>query len=537
MSDENALYFGDNLEILRKYIPDESVDLVYLDPPFNSDRAYNIFFQDKTEKKSSAQIRAFEDTWIWGEAPQQAFDEIMRGDFPVELKETLQAFLDFMSTSDLMAYLTMMAIRLVELHRVLKSTGSLYLHCDPTASHYLKVLLDQVFGIKFFRNEIVWRRAQPKSHAIVRFSNSHDILLAYSKTDRAIFNPQYTPNDPEYIAKFYRYVEPDTGRKFALGDLLNPNKDRPNLTYEFPPDSGIVRVWRWTKDRMLKAWEEGRVVIPSKGKIPRFKRYLDEMPGRPVTDLWADIEHLHGSSEESLQYPTQKPLALLERVIESSSNEGDVVLDPFCGCGTAVAAAEKLGRKWIGIDVTHLAISLIKKRMKDHFPDAKFETHGEPQSPESAKALFDQSPFQFESWAVSLLGGQPYKSTGGGDTGIDGFLYFQDFEKRFHRIIIEVKGGKFQPKDVRALAHVLDREKAPVGILIALNEPTRGMLKEAAALGKWQMPGSNREYPVLQICTIQDFFDGKKPDLPDTSETLKKAKRVLRDKDKPRKLL
>jgi len=537
MSDANALYFGDNLEILRKYILDESIDLVYLDPPFNSDRAYNIFFRDKTEKKSSAQIRAFEDTWHWGEAPQHAFDEIMRGDFPVELKETLRAFLDFMGTSDLMAYLTMMAIRVVELHRVLRPTGSLYLHCDPTASHYLKVLLDQIFGIKCFRNEIIWKRAQPKSHASVRFSNSHDVLLSYGKSGRVFFAPVHIPHDPDYVSKFYKYTEAGTGRRYRLDNLANPNKNRPNLTYEFPPGSGTVRVWRWTKDRMAKAWTDGRVVLPPKGKVVAYKRFLDEMPGTPITDLWTDIEHLHGSHDESLNYPTQKPLALLERIVLTSSNEGDTVLDPFCGCGTAVAAAEKLGRRWVGIDITHLAISLIKKRMKDHFPDAKFEVHGEPKSADSAQALFEQSAFQFESWAVSLLGGQPYKSTGGGDTGIDGFLYFKDYKKKFHRIIIEVKGGKFQPRDVRSLAHVLDREKAPLGVLIALHEPTRGMLKEAAALGKWRMPGSNREYPVLQICTIQDFFDGRKPDLPDTSETLKKAKRVLRDKEKQPKLL
>lgn len=535
MSDKNALYFGDNLEILRKYIPDESVDLVYLDPPFNSNKAYNIIFQDKSGKSSSAQIRAFEDTWYWTEETQTAFDEIMSGDYRVELKQMMQAFVDFMGTTDLMAYLIMMAIRLVELHRVLKPTGSLYLHCDPTASHYLKILMDQIFGLQCFKNEVVWKRIDAKGNVQKKFGWIHDRLLFYTKTKQWKWNQQYMDYDEEYVENFYNKVD-DQGRRYMSGDLTAPmSRASKGQVYAWkgytPPPS---RCFVYNKEKMAEIEKQGRIEYTRNG-CPRFKRYLDEMIGNKCPDIWIDIKI--ASKDERLGYPTQKPLALLERVISASSNKGDVVLDPFCGCGTAVAAAEKLGRKWIGIDVTHLAISLIKKRMTEHFPEAKFETHGEPQSPESAKALFDQSPFQFESWAVSLLGGQPYKSTGGGDTGIDGFLYFKDYEKRFHRIIIEVKGGKFQPRDVRALAHVLGREKAPVGILIALNEPTRGMLKEAAALGKWQMPGSNREYPVLQICTIQDFFDGKKPDLPDTSETLKKAKRVLRDKDKQPKLL
>ena len=267
-------------------------------------------------------------------------------------------------------------------------------------------------------------------------------------------------------------------------------------------------------------------------RLDGLKVYLDEKEGKAIGTIWFDIGRVGNTSGERLGYPTQKPVALLERIIQASSNEGDVVMDPFCGCGTAIAAAEKLGRNWIGIDVTHLAISLIKKRITDHFPDAKFQVVGEPRSLDDAQALFKQSAFQFEAWAVSLIGGQPYKSTGGGDTGMDGFLYFQDFQGNYHRIIIEVKGGGYQPKDVRSLAHVLQREEAPMGILIALEPPTKGMLSAAAELGKWAIPGSRKSYPVLQIMTIQDFFDGKKPELPDTSETLKKAKREVREREK-----
>ena len=414
MSFENSLYFGDNLYILRNHIADESIDLVYLDPPFNSNRAYNVIFQDKTGKQAAAQMQAFEDTWHWSEETQLAYDEIMTGKYPAELKEMLQAFREYMGPTDMMAYITMMAIRLFELHRVLKSTGALYLHCDPTASHYLKILLDQVFGIKAFKNEIIWKRAQPKGHAYTRFPSSHDVIFFYTKGTKTIFNTQYRPHDPTYVEKFYKYIDKDTGRRYRLDNLANPNKDRPNLTYEFPPGSGTIRVWRWTKERMNKAWEDGRVILPSKGKVVAYKRYLDEMEGAIITDIWDDIEHLHGSHAETLGYPTQKPLNLLERIIQASSQNDDIVLDPFCGCGTTIAAAEKLGRRWIGIDITYLAVALIKKRILEHFPDCKFCIEGEPKSEDDAKALFDQSPFQFESWAVSYLGGQPYKSHGGG---------------------------------------------------------------------------------------------------------------------------
>jgi site-specific DNA-methyltransferase (adenine-specific) len=267
----------------------------------------------------------------------------------------------------MMAYLVMMAIRLVELHRVLKSTGSLYLHCDPTASHYLKVVLDTIFGVKNFLNEIIWKRTNAKSLAFTRFANNHDVILRYAKTGKWVWNPQYTPHDPEYVKKFYKYVEEGTGRRYRLADLTNPNKDRPNLTYEF---LGVKRVWRWTRERMEKAYADGIIVQSRPGAVPAMKRYLDEQKGNPVGDVWVDILPLQAQSAERLGYPTQKPVALLERIISASSNGGDVVLDPFCGCGTTIAAAEKLGRRWIGIDITHLAISLQKYRLQEAFPGA-----------------------------------------------------------------------------------------------------------------------------------------------------------------------
>ena len=545
----NTLYFGDNLEILRKYIKDESVDLIYLDPPFNSQRAYNIIFPDKTGKFSTAQIHAFEDTWSWGTESQQAFDDIMRGNYSLELKDMMKAFRQFMGTSNLMAYLTMMAVRLVEMHRALKTTGSLFLHCDPTASHYLKVLLDQIFGLGNFRNEIVWKRTH--SHGSSRRCGPvHDTLLYYTKSDNYTWTNPVVRHADGYIDRHFVLTDEKTGKKFQpitltgsgkrYGDSGKPwrnvNPTTVGRHWALPGDLmsqlGIDTTLS-TQDKLDELDRMGCIYWPQKsGGTPRLKRYVEDLDGVALPDIWSDIDPVSSHAKERLGYPTQKPLALLERIIQASSNEGDIVMDPFCGCGTAIAAAEKLGRKWIGIDVTYLAIQLIKKRVIQHFPDAKFEEIGEPKSLDDARALSEKSKFQFESWAVSLIGGQPFKSTGGGDTGIDGFLYFQDFEGNYHRIIIEVKGGGYQPKDVRSLAHVLQREESPMGILIALEPPTKGMLSAAAELGKWAMPGSRKSYPVMQIMTIQDFFDGKKPELPDTSETLKKAKREVREREK-----
>ena len=551
----NKLFYGDNLKILRSYIPDESVDLIYLDPPFNSKRAYNVIFKDKTGEDASAQIEAFEDTWKWTPDVRETYDEIMGGDYSSELKDAVSAFKSFMPKTDMMAYLTMMAVRLWELRRVLKETGSIYLHCDPTASHYLKVLMDQIFGASNFQNEIAWKRTSAHSGS-KRWGPVHDILLFYSKSSDFVWNTVYQDYSEKYLDKFYKY-EDDRGR-FTVGDLTGsgtrsgdsgkpwkgvnptdkgrhwgvPNKIVEKITCE---DVGELSV----QEKLDLLDGKGYIYWPPRGSVPRLKRYLDEDKGVPIVDMITDINVIQAHSNERLGYPTQKPLALLERIIEASSGEGDVVLDPFCGCGTAVVAAETLGRKWIGIDVTHLAVALMKNRLKTKFdldPNVDYDVIGEPESVGAAQALAEQSKSQFEFWAVSLVNGKPHKSKGGGDSGIDGLLYFKDFEGKWHKIIIEVKGGGYQPKDVRALHHVMEREKAPMGLLIALKPPTQGMLTEAAELGKWKMPGSERKYPVMQIFTVEEYFDGRMPDLPDTSETLKKAKRNPRANERQRKL-
>jgi site-specific DNA-methyltransferase (adenine-specific) len=400
------------------------------------------------------------------------------------------------------------------MHRVLKNTSSIYLHCDPTASHYLKILMDQIFGIVNFRSEIIWKRAvsSGSSKSIAKkLPTNHDVILHYTKSNKSTFHHAIAGYSESYLKRFK--LQDEKGR-YRLNALKTYSQER----YE-----------------QLK--KEGRIVFPgSKNAVPSYKQYLDESKGILLDDIWTDVPPINPMAKERIGYQTQKPLEILERIIQASSNPGEVVMDPFCGCGTAVAAAEKLGRSWIGIDITHLAISLIKKRLYDHFPKVEFTTVGEPESVEAARELFKQSAFQFEAWAVSLLGGQPFKSKGGGDTGIDGLLYFKDYEGKFHKAIIEVKGGGYQPKEVRALESVLRREGAPLGVLIALNPPTAGDLAAAASSGKWKMPGSNREYPVLQIFTIEDYFGGKVPDLPDTSETLKRAKRELKETDKTKRM-
>jgi len=401
----------------------------------------------------------------------------------------------------MLAYLTMMAVRLVELHRVLKDSGSLYLHCDPTASHYLKILLDAVFGKGNFRNEIVWKRSQPKGLAFTRFATSHDLIFAVSKSSSdTVWNPVYAAYDIEKIHKQYSQID-KTGRRYQLTSLLNPNTNRPNLTYEF---LGVTRVWRWTKERMQKAYEDGLVVQTKPGNVPRFKRFLDEQEGIPVGDVWTDIKTLQGASQERLGYPTQKPVALLERIVKASSNEGDVILDPFCGCGTTVHAAQKLNRNWIGIDVTHLAIGLIERRLKDAFEDIKFETHGTPKDIGGAAALADADKYEFEKWALSLINAQPWKGgKKGADKGIDGIRYIGKSD----RCIVSVKGGKnVGVAMVRDLVGVLDREGAQMGVFLTLTPPTKPMLTEAAAAGQYA-PDGVAPVPKVQIVTVEELLE------------------------------
>lgn len=522
------LYFGDNLDILRAHVPAESVDLVYLDPPFNSKRDYNLLFKTPKGQSSDAQITAFEDSWHWGEQAEQEYAEILRQP-NTAVAEMIQSLRRFLGESDMLAYLTMMANRLLELHRVLKPTGSLYLHCDPTASHYLKIVLDAVFGPVNYRNEIVWLRTAPKAHAFTRFASAHDVVLFYSKTEDFRWNASFLPHREEYVESHYSHFELGTGRRYTLDNLQNPNKNRPNLTYEFPEGSGNVRVWRWTKERMLEAYRAGLVVVPE-GGIPRYKRYLDEMHGTPITTVWTDIPPINSQAAERLGYPTQKPLALLERIISASSNAGDVVLDPFCGCGTAVHAAEKLGRGWIGIDITHLAVSLIERRMKDAFPGIAFNVHGVPKDHAGARNLAERDKYQFQFWALSLVNAQPYKSgKKGADGGTDGLIFFQDDKGAAKKIVVSVKGGESVGRTMIAdLKNTVEREKAQLGLFVTLAAPTQPMVTEAASAGFYESP-AHGAFPKIQILTIEGLLAGREqpryPDLARGGHTFRQAKK------------
>lgn len=507
----NALYYGDNLNILRKYIPDNSIDLIYLDPPFNSSATYNVLFKEPGGESSQAQISAFEDTWHWGPEAALALQEIAAS--PIAPNATK----DFMSVlqnlvgkrTDMSAYLAMMCIRLIELRRVLKAIGSLYLHCDPTASHYLKVMLDTIFGNQNFNNEIIWKRTSAHNDSGV-FGDAHDIIFYYSKTDKFINNKQYQSYNKNYIDSHYRFKD-ENGRLFRTGDLTALGLSGGGYTYEW---HGINTIWRYPIERMRELEANGRIRYTKSG-MAEYIRYLDEMPGMPVQDIWDDIPPINSQAREHMGYPTQKPEALLERIIRTSSNEGDIVLDPFCGCGTALVASQNLNRKWIGIDITHLAIGLMKWRLNNLTPPAKFVIHGEPKDLAGAVELANQDKYQFQWWVVSQVGGQPYgERKKGTDTGIDGYLYYMDVKDKIKKAIISVKGGhNTNVSMIRDLGHVIDREKSDIGIFITLDKPSRPMTVEAAMKGFYHSP-LGKDYPRLQIFTIEEILQGKMPELP-----------------------
>ncbi|HEX6752703.1 MAG TPA: DNA methyltransferase [Solirubrobacterales bacterium] len=531
-----ALFYGDNLDVLRRYVDGESVDLVYLDPPFNSNADYNVLFLEPDGSWSASQKNAFEDTWRWDQGAARAFEEVVEAGG--EVSNVMQAFRTILPESNMLAYLAMMAPRLVELRRVLKPTGSLYLHCDPSASHYLKLLLDAVFEPKNFRNEIIWRRTFAKGLTKTRLPSNHDVILAYQAGQGATWNldaafqPYDTENLDEKTAKKYRDTDSD-GRRYQLTSLLNPNHDRPNLEYEF---LGVTRVWRWTRERMQREYEAGRVVQTKPGAVPRYKRYLDEQRGRPFGDVWTDIPALNSRAAERLGYLTQKPAALLERIIELSTAPDAVVLDPFCGCGTTIAAAEKLNRRWIGIDVTFQATNLIKHRLLDAFGDTvPYTVVGEPTTTEDAKELAEEDRDQFEAWALGLVGARNAGKKKGPDRGIDGRLLFHEKPGgKTRQVLISVKSGKTSVADVRDLRGVIEREEAEIGLLITMREPTQPMRSEAAAAGFYRSGSEGvaswGDHPHIQLLTVAELLGGRRIDMPSPTGNLifRRAPRVER---------
>jgi site-specific DNA-methyltransferase (adenine-specific) len=549
----NKLLFGDNLKWLRdkKIFPDASVDLVYLDPPFNSNADYNVLFREASGEASQAQFHAFTDTWNWADAAQTyaEFIDACENTAVVEMVEALHSFL---KNSPMMAYLAMMAPRLVELHRVLKPTGSLYLHCDPTASHYLRMLLDGVFGAENFRNDIVWKRKAGRgetNNAAIRFGVSADNILFYARSDKAVFHRQHRENNAHYIETKFTNVD-ENGRRYHLDNLTSPSY-RPNLIYEYKGYKPPAKGWAVSREKMEQMDADGRVYFPADKNLRlRRKRFLDELEGETVDSLWDDIPPINSQAIERLGYPTQKPQALLERIVEASSKPGDTVLDPFCGCGTTIHAAQKLGRQWIGIDVTYIAINLIKNRLADAFGDrVEFEERGQPTTLEEAKELARLDKWQFQQWALSLIKALPLREGDGkgADRGVDGMLKFYEYETTDakitkpsknrgqirRRILVQVKGGGVKRSDVATLIGDVSNQKFAAGVLITLEPPTNPMREEAADAGRYKanLLDESKSYPKIQILTVGGLMNktGRVDAPPQTNPFLRAEQEGIRE--------
>jgi len=543
--ESNTLYYGDNLPVLRdrEHFPDACIDLIYLDPPFNSNRSYNVLFKETAGAGSPAQIEAFEDTWHWSPSAQAAFEEVaLHGSD--DTARLLKATVDALGHNDVTAYLCMMAVRLIELRRVLKPTGTIWLHCDPTASHYLKVLMDSIFGPNRFLNEVVWKRTSAHSdtkQGMRRCGKIHDLLLVYRRAEVNTWNPVYTPYAGMYLDSEYRHVAQD-GRRYKETDLTaaKPGGDtnyvwrvkRPaqrgvrweaDLGDEYlAPQPGTIydgvtpykgRYWAYSKENLIDFARRGELIHRETG-MPRLMQFADAMPGTALQDLWDDIVPVAG--HEVLGYKTQKPLALLERIIGVASNPDDVVLDPFCGCGTAVHAAQKLGRRWLGIDITFLAIGLVERRLRDAFPGISIHEVGVPADLPGAEALAAHDPYQFQFWAIDRLGAQPVSGQHkrGADRGIDGVIPFVEGATNLQRVIVSVKAGHIEPAYVQQLKGVMEGQGVPMGVLVTLREPTRAMRTEAVSAGSYHSDFWNRDYPRIQLITASELLAGKRVEMP-----------------------
>ena len=529
-SSQNQLFYGDNLDVLRLHVASESVDLVYLDPPFNSNATYNVLFAERDGTQAAAQIKVFGDTWRWDEGAARAYAEVVEAGGRVS--QAMQALRTFLGETDMLAYLAMMAPRLVELRRAMKASAGIYLHCDPSASHYLKMLMDAVFGPDQFRNEIVWKRTSAHSSA-KRFGPVHDVILFYGRSDEMQWIGGHQPYDAGYVKQ--RFARGDE-RPWKDADLTGSGV-RHGETGEIWRGFNVTakgRHWAYPPTELDRLDSEGMIYWPSKkGGWPRFKKYLDDAKGVPLQDVWTDIYPINSQAQERLGYPTQKPEALLERIISASSHEGDVVLDPFCGCGTTIAVAQALGRQWIGVDVTNLAITLIRHRLRDTYGDdieQAYQVIGEPMSVPDAEALAAADPYQFQWWALGLVGARPAEGKKGADQGIDGRIYFHDGDTgKTKQIVLSVKAGKLQAPYVRDLRGVVEREQAALGVLLTLNAPTKAMRTEAASAGFYASPWG--QHPRVQILTVGELLAGKKLDAPpprQTSRTYKLAPKAMK---------
>lgn len=518
----NRLFYGDNLDVLRKSVASESVDLVYLDPPFNSNRNYNVIFARRSSSADTAQIQAFDDTWRWTQATDQQFADLVNGEVPNAVADALRAMHTLLGENDALAYMVNMAPRLVEMHRVLKPSGSLYLHCDPTMSHYLKVLLDAIFGPAHFRNEVVWKRHNARSVKQSIWPRLHDVILFYTKSDTAHWEETKVPSgataEPHDLVRWtdgqvYR-TKDLTGQGTRNGETGQPWRDV-NPTHK-------GRHWRVNHATLDRIEAEGRIHWQRNG-VPRERAeepYVSEERMAVVGDVWNDIDSINAGAAERLGYPTQKPVALLERILAASTKPGDVVLDPFCGCGTTIDAAVRMGRQWLGIDITYIAVGLIQARLKDTYGDsiaATYKVEGIPRDLPGAQALFNSSPFDFERWAVTLADGTPNEKQVG-DRGIDGVIRFlndKTGKAAGGRVLVSVKGGKsVNPAMVRDLVGTVESQKAEMGVLILMQPPTPGMVEAANHSGSYTWPVNGQSFPKVQIITVPELLNFKRPKMP-----------------------
>ena len=561
-SGKNYLYYGDNLDVLRKKVATESVDLCYIDPPFNSKRNYfQIYNNIGSDGGDKAQAQAFIDTWEWGDEAEEGLAYILKlenlnnGKFTPQTVALMKGLEQVLGHGDLFAYLVHMALRIVEIHRALKPTGSFYLHCDPTASHYLKLVCDSVFCADGnggdFVNEITWKRSSAHGdgkQGSKHFGRISDIVLFYVKNSKAyLFNSQYEPYSQEALLRDYRYTEAGTGRRYRLAPLDGPGgASKGNPFYEV---LGVSGWWRFKKERMEQLIAEGRIVLSKTRKSVSQIMYLDEAKGRPVDNVWTDIVKIAPVSKERLGYPTQKPEALLERIIKASSNEGDVVLDAYCGCGTSVAVAQRLNRRWIGIDITYQSISLILKRIQDKYPDqwaiieANIQLDGVPRDYKSAVALAnrkdDKTRKEFEKWAVLTYSNNQARINDkkGADGGIDGVAYFMIDVETNGKAVFQVKSGGANRATIATLNSDRQRDKAEFGFLITMDAPTKPMLAEVQKIGKYKHPLLNREDDRIQIVTIQELLDGARMNLPMSRIDVVKSAEAEGDQDRQQQLI
>lgn len=548
----NKLYYGDNLDLLRRHIHDETVDFCYIDPPFNSKRNYNQIYNN-IGAEDLAQSQAFVDTWLWNEIAISGYAEILSnelGRFTVRMVQLIKGLHSVLGEGSLLAYLVSLALRVTEIHRVLKPTGSFYLHCDPTSSHYLKLVLDAIFipNGGDYRNEIIWKRTSARSDSH-RWNHIHDVIFFYTKSRQYTWNTQFTDYDEAYTEDFYKETDED-GRMFMSDNLTGAGT---RGGYSGKPWRGIDptskgRHWALPKqflesmgitggtvqERLDQLDASGRIVWPEKENgVPRYKRYLEDMPGLAVQSIVSDIPPISAKSAEKLGYPTQKPEALLERIIKASTNPGDTILDVYCGCGTTIVVAEKLNRRWIGMDITYQSIALILKRIEESFGAqalSNISLSGIPRDMESAKALAnkkdDRLRKEFEKWAVLTYTKNRARinEKKGADSGIDGTAFFRTGPTSNNKIIFQVKSGSVKRGDVATLRGDMQREDAELAVLITLEEPTEPMRKEARSAGHYYHAEMDKNYERIELVYAKDIVEGnKRLEIPMSVEVLKKA--------------